>query len=695
MLFEDFHFLRPVWLCILILLPLIIWRLSRIQGGHAIWKNVCDSHLLPHLLKNMHATQSRWPLLVLSLAWLLATLALAGPVWEKQPQAVFKTQQANVFILDLSPSMNAADLKPSRIQQAHFKLLDALKRNPDGQNALLAYSGDSHIVTPLSSDSDTIANLVPSLVPELMPSPGDALDDALKQAQQLLAQADVHQGHIIVLTDSLEHAEAVQEQVKMLVSAGHKISILGMGTAQGAPVSLPGGGYLKDAQGAIVMPRLPSHALQELAQQANGRYSPFTLDERDLAYLLPQNIAQDAQMRSEEQQQVSDTWYEEGPWLVLALLPLAALGWRRGWLFSLSLLPVLSFYPQSDLQAWEWRDLWERQAQQAEQAMREEDYQRAAELYQDPEHQGSAYYRAGDYAAAAQAFAQAEGARADYNRGNALAKLGDLEGAIAAYQKALAQQPDYPTAQKNLELVQQLAEQQKQQEQQQDQQKDQQQDQKNQQDKQDKQEQQDQQQSADNQDQQPGEDQQDQQNQQADQQSQDSEQQQAQQGEQGESQQDSQQQTAQEQNGQQGQESQSSESESQSAQQESQQAQQDAQDAAQQAQDSQQAQSQDAQQQEALEQAQQAQAEADKQQDAEREAQAAAQAQQAEQADDQQGQPVQATMSSEEELTPEQREQQQALQYWLNRVPDDPGGLLRRKFALEAQRRQQQRSSGW
>src|SRR5690606_15155662 len=117
-------------------------------------------------------------------------------------------------------------------------------------------------------------------------------------------------------------------------------------------------------------------------------------------------------------------------------------------------------FSASDTHAFEWRDLWLTDDQQGQQALQQGDAQAAAEAFEDPLWKGSALYRAEDYAAAAEYFAQHDSAQAHDNRGNALSKAGKLEEGVAAYDEALERQPDFPAAEANRELVQKLLEQQ-------------------------------------------------------------------------------------------------------------------------------------------------------------------------------------------------------------------------------------------
>ena len=147
----------------------------------------------------------------------------------------------------------------------------------------------------------------------------------------------------------------------------------------------------------------------------------------------------------------SDQWREEGPWLLLPLMLLVALAFRRGYLVMLCLAVLLPM-PHSAY-AMEWNDLWQRPDQRGAQALAAQQPQQAATLFKDPQWRAAAHYRAGDYQAALNDLEKQDGAAAAYNRGNALAHLGKLPEALSAYEDALKRDPDFKDAAYNRDLV--------------------------------------------------------------------------------------------------------------------------------------------------------------------------------------------------------------------------------------------------
>ena len=446
----EFHFLRPLWLLVI---PLVWWLVFRLRGkwwSTANWEKIVEPHLLQFLATTSATQKTSLLPWIMCFAGTLLLLALAGPVWEKVPQPLLQKSQARVLVLDLSFSMLATDIKPTRIDRARFKLEDLLKRFVEGDTALIAYAGEAFVISPLTHDPATIAALLPGLHPNIMPVPGSRAEQAFSLAGNLLSRSKSGSGHIIWITDGIEGQDfaALENTV-----GRNRLSILAVGTESGSPVALSEGGFLKDKNGAIVIPKLNSQPLEKLADIKQGSFTVLSIDDRDVEGIIEAettatDFIEDEQLRS------SDKWDEEGPWLLLLALPLAASLFRRGLLFSWSLLLLfgISSLPNS-AQAFGWDDLWLRTDQQAEKLFQAGAEKDAAQLFENPEWKGTAAYRTGDYEKAIEEFSRKDRPLANFNRGNSLAFAGRLEEALAAYEKVLAENPKHEDALFNHDLI--------------------------------------------------------------------------------------------------------------------------------------------------------------------------------------------------------------------------------------------------
>lgn len=444
----PFHFLRPEWFWLLPVLALLLFWLWRQQLHSRSWQAVCDQQLLPFLLLGRSQRQRNWPLYLLLLALLLAVIALAGPTWERLPQPLFRQQSALVLLLDLSASMNAADLKPNRLVRARLKIADILRQRREGQTALVVFAGEAFTVTPLTDDGKTIAALLDSLDPGLMPVFGSQPALAIEQGHRLLQQAGLTGGDLLLITDD-DQPEAAMAAAAQLQRDGYRLSVLGVGTEQGAPIPLPAGGFFKDAGGQVVLPRLNLAALQQLSQAGGGRYQTMRVDDQDWQQLLSGSVLERLDGEQQQSDQLGDRWREAGAWLLWPLTVLAACAFRRGWLMVIILCGLMT----QPAEALDWQQLWQRPDQRGARAFAEQDYETAAQQFQDQRWQASAHYRNGQYAEAAELLQNPETADDWYNRGNALAKSGRLPESLDAYKEALKRNPQDQDVLTNKQLV--------------------------------------------------------------------------------------------------------------------------------------------------------------------------------------------------------------------------------------------------
>ncbi|TAN06444.1 MAG: VWA domain-containing protein [Rhodanobacteraceae bacterium] len=437
------HFLRPwCWLA-LVPLPLALWALARGGGGRAALARLADAVLLPHLIHDSGARQ-HYALGLVGLAWLLAVAALSGPAWQKVATPLYVNGAARVVALSLSDDMLAQDMHPDRMAHARFAVHDLLDAAGDARTALVAYAGAAFTVAPLTDDKRTVLNLLRALAPDVMPAPGNDAAAGIRRSVELLENAHVKGGEIVLVTDTA--GDAAVAAARAARAKDIRVDVLGIGTTAGAPVPQNGGGFANGAHG-MLMARRDDAALRAVASAGGGRYSILQADGGGVA-ALGAPVAESGHASRGERAQL---WRDGGVWLLPALLVLAALAFRRGWLLVLTLLVLPIGMPvahAANLDSW-----FANRDQRALQALRQGDAAKARQLATTPALQGAADYRAGDYPAAAKAFAQGRDARAHYNFGNALAKQGDYAKAVDAYKQALAQDPKLADARANLAAV--------------------------------------------------------------------------------------------------------------------------------------------------------------------------------------------------------------------------------------------------
>jgi Ca-activated chloride channel homolog len=326
-----FHFLRPAWLLALpVLLLVLASNALRSRGSDGTWSRLVDAHLLP-LLRLAGAGGGRSPWLVMALAWTLAVVALASPTWQRVTTPGYRVPGAWVVLLDLSPSMAAADVMPDRATRARFVVADLLGAAEDARVALVAFAGEPYTVTPLTTDVATIRTLLQPLSPQLMPEAGHELAPALLEAARLLRAANAARGQVIVLTDGFDDNDRAVSTAQDLHRQGVTIHVVGIGTATGAPERDAAGSFIRDERGEILVTRMQSELLQRLAASGGGRFVTLS-GLTDLIRTLRAAPSPEFDPGTSTSGSRLASWRNDGIWLMPPLLLLAALLARRGWI---------------------------------------------------------------------------------------------------------------------------------------------------------------------------------------------------------------------------------------------------------------------------------------------------------------------------------------------------------------------------
>jgi Ca-activated chloride channel family protein len=328
---HAFHFLRPWWLLALPAFLAYAWWLAKRQKRHGDWSQFIDPQLLPVLRLDSNQSKSIKPWPLLALVWSLGIVALSGPSWQQDQVAAYRTPAAWMFLLDLSPSMSAADVTPDRVTRARYGLVDLLDVAQDARVGLVAFSDEPYTVTPLTQDAATVKTLLPALAPDVMPTPGDHVAPALVQGGKLLEQGGVKDSRIILLTDGFDDPAAAFSAAAALKARGVSVNVVGVGTANGAPVRDASGHFELDARGQPVVNKLDESALRELARAGGGQYVNIA-HLPDLIAGLQSQAHTDGDIATPSNGFQIFHWRDAGVWLLPLLLLFAAFLARRDWL---------------------------------------------------------------------------------------------------------------------------------------------------------------------------------------------------------------------------------------------------------------------------------------------------------------------------------------------------------------------------
>jgi len=443
-----------------------------------------ESALLPWVQPRQSATQLRrryWRYLVSAIAWLLLAAAMAGP---RQAQSVYIGQQDQLpelmIVLDVSHSMTARDIQPTRLQRARLELYDLVSRVEGWRIGLVLYAAHPHLLLPPTQDKSLLRYYLQLPRDGLLPTEGTDLLTALRYAAQVNKQPDVHRT-LLVLTDGdtsrndATYQQLLQDSVTTLRQQGVSLYILGIGTADGAPLLDQQGGWL-EYQGKPVVTHLQRQRLAQLAKLGGGNYSTVRDDSSDWQALYDQGIAREAVAAAQENSQTLIVWHELFGWFLLpGVLLLLLSNWQPRLEVSRTITPLIlvGLLSTSLFFAIPGQSLADSRItlQQAYQAFQQQDYRQAQNAYRMlPGYaarmgEGSSAYHLENYTAALQQFtlavlaANSDAQRADalFNLGNSYYQLDRFAEAAVIYQDVTRYRTGDKAVKHNLQLARKLA----------------------------------------------------------------------------------------------------------------------------------------------------------------------------------------------------------------------------------------------
>ena len=353
-----------------------------------------------------------------------------------------------VIVLDLSTSMNAVDVQPTRLERAKQKLRDLLAFRSGARTALIAYAGSAHTVLPLCDDASIFETFLVGLESDVMPLAGKDPAAALELASELLAGESVP-GSIVFLTDGIaeEYAGVFAEHTG---GSDNEVLVLAFGTEEGGAIRSGEDGFETDASGRRMIATLDSAGLEALE---SGAGISVTGGER-------RRSRRRAHRSPDSESSAGGTAPErngslEGSWLLAdfsdrcsrsAVVPQ---GMERSMVRLSSAFLIAALAGGG---SW-WLDLWLSPDQQGRRLFERGDSSAAAEHFEDPMWKGIAHFRAGEHDLAIDAFSRVPTAEGAYNLGNSLAALERWEPALAAYDAALAERSGWREAEENRAAV--------------------------------------------------------------------------------------------------------------------------------------------------------------------------------------------------------------------------------------------------
>ncbi|NRB56172.1 MAG: VWA domain-containing protein [Salinicola sp.] len=444
---SAFHFLRPYWFLLLVpIAALWWWYRFRFQQGEAR-----SPHFAPHLARALRigddARRRFSPVDSLTAMALCLVIGLAGPSWSRVANPMISQTAPLVIALEVTPSMMASDVPPTRLERAAIKIENLLATRSGAQTALIAYAGSAHLVVPPTSDPALIKPYLEGLTPQIMPVDGDVSAQALALADSVLADQTVA-GTILFVSDGMSASNRTAFEAR---ESAHTLAFLTL---------------LPEGQPAPVVDELDARQVRVSADDSDVESL-----ERTLASAYRQALLNDDRL----------AWKDRSAWLAWPAAFFALLGFRRGWslgavalvtgVLPLSLIaPGSALAQQNDARVSKRAVVTEAASplvarlmdafltpdQQGRWWLEHRQYRRASEQFEDPAWRGYALYRDGQYGEAVAILNPLETAGASFTQGLALIRNRQYREAITAFETTLARDPDYPEGERNLALARQI-----------------------------------------------------------------------------------------------------------------------------------------------------------------------------------------------------------------------------------------------
>ncbi|PCJ25246.1 MAG: hypothetical protein COA94_06575 [Rickettsiales bacterium] len=457
--FSQFHFAHSYYFLGILIIPIIWWLYLHYYENNANTKdleNFADSHLVPHLLRSSKTGQiSVVRSLVLgSVLWLLLMAAMAGPRWDFKEVETYKDDKSLVILLDLSKSMDASDITPSRLVRARQEIEDIINSSKGVKVGLVGFAAGAHMISPITDDMNNIRRLLPLLGTDLVFVQGTSISPAFKTAKQmLLAEPGVNKS-ILVISDGGFQDDNHLSIVKNLAGLGVVTHTLGVGTEKGVNfIGADGQPMMRGGQ--VLTSRLEKEKLEATARAGSGEYFNTHYSNENAKNIL--KLVEGSMFGAGNKHANIHHW-EERFYIFLAPLMLVLLLWfRKGFTFPILLLVLLTPAPQV-LGASLVDKIFLNKEQLAKKSFEEvDDIGSALAAFDDPYKRGVAYYKAGMFKKAEKEFRKNKRPEVSdsalYNLAGALAHQNKLDESIETYKKLLKKNPNHKKTRHNMGVV--------------------------------------------------------------------------------------------------------------------------------------------------------------------------------------------------------------------------------------------------
>ncbi len=419
----SFYLARP-WFLLLLIVPIafVIVRIRRKSVG----QRMLNREIYRYLNRENTSTMKK-NFRSFALPWILATFAMTGPTIVDSSAPVYQTEENWVWVLDMSNSMLADDVKPSRYMQMRYSLLQML--NQAGSNkriAVVVYAGNAYTLVPPTNDINTLRSYIKRLEPSQMPMQGTNLPRAIELAENI-AERNQNKTNILIVTDTVENESEADLLAEYINASPNSYYLYLIGTPNGAALKKQDQSLIKDQSGNVVIAKSNFANADRLVSNSSIK-AYHAGNEYELAHIFELS---DMKKAANERNIYSEQ--DLGYWFALPLL-LLVYSFRKGFIISFALAIFASiaagFVPTDAF------------ADDVEGIMyfKQGEFKKAAESFDDVRWIGNSYYRLGEYRLAIEYYersSELESPLVTYNLANCYAQSGDIQNAIMLYERVL------------------------------------------------------------------------------------------------------------------------------------------------------------------------------------------------------------------------------------------------------------------
>lgn len=287
---DIFRFAHPNYLYLLLLVPLIaLIMIFFSRKRKKAMNRFGDANLISHLMPAFSGKRMSFKAILLLVAFTLQVFVMAGPQFGSKIETMKRRGIELMIAIDVSNSMNAQDITPSRLEMAKMAVSRLIDNLGDDRVGLIVFAGQPYVQLPITTDYPSAKMFLQSISTEMVATQGTAIGAAIQMcANSFSDNADINKA-ILVITDGENHEDDAVAAAKAAAQNGIRVYTVGMGTAKGAPVPAKAGSmrdFLKDRDGNVAMSRIDEAALAQIASAGDGAYIPANNIRNGISALL-------------------------------------------------------------------------------------------------------------------------------------------------------------------------------------------------------------------------------------------------------------------------------------------------------------------------------------------------------------------------------------------------------------------------